>query len=292
MKLKALFFAGAGLMMLAGCGNSPKSIDEVKPETPSDSLSYFIGQLYGQQLVDQAERDSVTFGSEQARKDYIEGYMKGMGLLKDGNDAYNAGLMAGVQMAQAAKEFTQQYESFKFNHDVFEQGMRFAAKDTQVDQEASKKVMEFVQNITKNFADEQEAKDNAKMAEYAKKEGYKELKDGLFFKSLKPGSGFNFAEGDSISFSVSLKGTSGKDLSQYAQKDNVVVLGKTLPTSYPYYDAILAMKPGETACVLMNPKTIFGPQAARMGLDDKEYIVLTIDAKLLSQPNVAPVTAK
>jgi FKBP-type peptidyl-prolyl cis-trans isomerase len=286
---KSLLFAGAGLMLLTACGgNTGKSMEDAKPSTPSDSLSYVLGEFTGHRFSSQAEMDTANYGTEQQRKDYMDGMMKGFELLDGNSDAYNAGLMEGLNMAQSVKQFKEQCTSFEFNKGMYESGLRYAGANEKADKDAAEKAQQALNTLTQEFVAAQEKVDNEVLAKYAKEKGYTQVTDNSFIKHVKPGNGNLLADGDSISFSVVLKSTSGKNLDQYSQHNNTAVIGKQLPTTYPYYDAIKTMKPGETADILMNPKTLFGNYASQLGLDADEYIILTIDTQLLSAPKVAP----
>ena len=268
--------------MLASCGgsNSGKPISEMNATTGSDSASYFYGQLVAGRYDQMRSQDSV-YRSPEMQKAYWEGIMKGLGMLKEGDSdevrVYNEGLAFGLQIATMMQSTSKDIPEYKFNKKMFQNGFwyTFAGDSIRDIQQAENLTSQIMGRMEQKAMEAKKAELEKAMAAYASKHGFS--KNGnIFAKTEKPGNGPLLVVGDSVLLSIGLKSSTGKDLSNFAMRENPIVLGKTLPMEYPYMQQLLKMKSGEQCSILMSPADLFGQSAAQLGLKNDEFLIVTL----------------
>jgi hypothetical protein len=281
---------------LVNCGGGEsKSLSDVKNATPSDSLSYYLGEMQASQYFGMCQQDSTI-----KRKGYEEGLMKGLELLRDDDDSYNAGLMQGIQLAAQLKGTQKEMSEIQFSKSLFQSGFNYALTGDSIRNLAEDQTA--FQNVMRGMSARQEVIDSQKIsdniAEYIKKNpGFEKIGENEYIKVVKPGSGETLQNGDSITYTLKMASADGKDLSRFNLPDNHVVIGKTLTADYPYASAIMKMKPGETANIIISAKSLFNNYVSQVGLKSTDFLVLTViispDVKkvAIDKPAAEPVKA-
>lgn len=294
----------ASLALLGACSGSTSGepITKAGVKTASDSVSYYYGQLVARQY-DMISAQDTILKSEAARKAYYEGMARGMGLLKEGDSpeakAYNQGVTFGLQLTSNMKQMTADIPELKFSEALFGKGFwyTFSGDSIRNVDNASMELDRIMNGMQQRAEVANKAALEKAMGEYAKKNGFTKQGD-LFVKTVKPGQGALLQQGDSINFSVSLMSSTGRNLDQYAMRDNAAVIGKTLPMEYPYAQQLLKMRSGSEVKVLMTADALFGGAARQFGFTNGEFLIVTLQPlfvaktawkpQVTAQPQAAP----
>lgn len=215
VKILAALFVTA--MVVASCGKStPK--EELK--TDIDSLSYAFGVEQGQGVKDYLQNMEIDTA-------YIDEFIRGLNEGASSKDdkkkmAYNAGVGAGMNLAfmiekQLNKNIFGEDSTKSISVNNFLAGFAASAKkDTKTMN--VEKAREVLQRITasiqdkaaeKQFGKEKKAND-AYMAKIAKAEGVKALKDGVYYKEVKAGTGAKPTKEDMVKINYVGKTMDGK----------------------------------------------------------------------------------
>lgn len=289
MKLRTILLAGGAVLMLASCSSpTAKTLEQSGAKTPMDSVNYLLGEQYATSYGQLVARDSLVFDTDKARDAYVKGMLAALSALKDGDEAYNEGYVAGIQLASNVIRTQQEVGDFHFDKKLFGTGLA-AGMDKSIEDTPDASMI--INRLMTNLYNAQEAKDNeavkSAMGSYAKKNGLKAIGNGdAYIKVVKAGQGALIAEGDSVKFTLDVKSDAGKDLSAYASKENVVVVGQTLPAQHPYYQALTQMKSGETAQVLLPARAVYGNYLQQIGLKPTSYLIIDITAEVLGSKAV------
>lgn len=286
MKIKNLLLAGGAMLMLASCGTpTAKTLKDSGAKNTLDSVCYLLGEQYAGSYSQFESRDSALYNNDKARQAYMKGMMAALSTLKEGDEAYNEGYMAGIQLASNVLRTEKELPEFKFDKKLFGIGLA-AGMDKKI--EATPQASSIINDYMMSLYNAKQTKDaeavKAAMSQYAKKNGMKSIAGGdAFIKVLKPGNGPAIAEGDSLSIVMDVKSNDGKDLSAYSQKETTAVMGKTLPAQHPYYQALLQMKSGEKALVLLPAAAVYGNYLPQMGLQPDNYLIIDMQATVLGK---------
>jgi len=273
MKLKQIGMMGITALMLTACGGSlpeGKEVSELKNATTSDSVANLLGQGEAMRFWQQAAQDT-TLKSDKEREAYIKGMLKGMGLVGD-DEAYNRGLMSGVQAAIQLKEVDEAYE-LKTNKDIYLSGFAYGLKsDTAVN---GMNLQEQMSQIGTRLEKEKEARDAKKASEAldacVKKNGLTRNGD-YAYKMVKKGSGALLANGNMVLAELSIKGQNGRDLMPSNGAMPLEVGAPGLPQSVT--NTLMMMSVGGEA-VIYAPLSALGMR----GNDPTELAMVTIKVK-------------
>ncbi len=275
--------------LLSACGSgTPKSPAEANLATTSDSISYFLGQMMAGNMMQLKGQDTTLNNAENADA-FWSGYQEGLKLLRnstsDKDKAYNAGLVEGVRLAQQIQQQQEVTPEFKFNAKLFNEGYKYSyCGDSVRGVNEAARDLNFAMEALSNRAEAASKKNmTAAMETYAKKNGYKKAASGFYVKVIKQGSGNAIVQGDSIMVSTHPVESTGRDLAQYGLVPTPVVLGKTLPMSYPFAKALLGVKGGSEISILMTPENIFGGSARGLGIKNDSFIIQGVTLEYLGK---------
>lgn len=266
MKIKTLAVTAISALMLASCGSGASKLSE--KATPVDSLSYTLGEMGAMQRAMSFQQDS-TLSSKSAQADFDKGFEKGFDLLKKDNEAYNTGLLLGLQMAMQMNDLAK-------NSDItLDRGLVLGgyngAKTDSLDTNAYQKIQERGARLVSSIMAE---KVKVKVDEAAKKEGYK-AKEGVYMKEHKAGNGTLIKAGQTAQVKINIMDTKHRELipnmkeqaMPYTAGDgNLPFLDKTLPM----------LSEGSVVEILASPQQAFGAQMPPM-VDAKEPVLITVE---------------
>ncbi len=275
MKLKYLAIASLGIgLALTSCNGtkgSDKPISDYKNLTEMDSLAYYLGEMYAAQYYNLAQQDS-TFSKE----DFIKGIETGIDAIKD-NEAYNRGIMMGIQFAMQSRAFKEEMET-SVNHSMFLNGLTYALSGDSVKDATTvqTKMQEITARIAKRAQEKADAEAKRILSAAAKKKGYKEV-DGLYVKIATPGEGETLKPGYEFTYTMKVVGADGKAIEQFSQPgEQKGILNRTIPMQTSMGQAVKSMKPGETASFLFTADQFLNGNAKSMKLDKNDVLTLTI----------------
>lgn len=266
MKLKALAISAIGVAMLTACSGSSDKVLTDK-STPVDSLSYVIGQMAAMQRGASMEQDS-TLQSAEAQKAFDQGFEDGLKLLKGDNDAYNQGLLLGLQNAFQMQDLKK--NGVELNRSLITGGYKNSAKDS-VNPQAQRQIQELGARLLQNVMAEKVTK---KLDEVAKKGKYTK-KDKLYYKVLTPGKGENLKKDQKAMIRINLKDVKGAELIPGLKENpNVWTVGDGQIQALDI--ALPMMNEGASYELLVAPQVIFGNNMPPM-VNPNEPVILVVD---------------
>lgn len=281
MKLKSLLFAGMAAVALTACngGGNGKAIAEMQNMSTLDSLSYYYGMLNGSTFWQQAHMDT-TLASESAR----QAYKKGLEAAFDSkDDAYNAGLAAGLQIAGSLRQFRKIYGE-DLNPKVVMSGMQYALRsDTTVNMQMTQ--MKF-QELNMRFETELRMKESAEgkkaLEAYAKKNDMKA--DSLIYVNIvKPGEGEVIPEGTRVEGNLEVTTESGAPAGTPSRSS--FVIGRTFEANSPLTAFMNKLKVGEQATVALTATDMYGQSVRRMGIKGSDVVIVKIKVDKIAPEN-------
>lgn len=280
--MKKLSIAAAMAVAAIGftaCGNStPK--EELK--TDVDSLSYAFGIDQGQSVKQYLQQMDIDTA-------YVDEFLKGMNAGATSLDdkkkkAYNAGVGAGMQMAMVIKQQLNKNifgadSTQTISIDNFLAGFAASAKNQgqKMTLDQARKVEQTVaQAIQAKSAEKTYAKNKAEndkfMANVAKRADVKALKNGVFYKELKAGSGAKPTKNDIVKVNYEGKNIAGK---VFDQRD-----GATMPLAgvVPgFTEALSNMPVGSKWEIYIPYKQGYGAQETSPELPPFSTLVFTVE---------------
>lgn len=275
MKYIRLSVLAAGISVaLASCGGpgEGKKLSEISGATTADSLSYYYGEMYADNYWRMSANDSVAL-SESARRQYLKGVEKGLGIGAD-DKAYSEGLLTGLQFALGIKEIEKEM-GVKLNRDVIMQAMACGLRsDTAVD--INRTQME-LQKILQRIGDARDRRNEAAASEalqsVAKKARMTLLCDGVYAKIKAPGEGVCLKDGDHVKVEMTMTTSDGRDVSIPLPTE--IMVGNEFHGT-PVSDALLKLKPGEDVKLAVSANSLFGSNVVRMNLEPEDVVYIQI----------------
>ncbi len=293
MNLFNILAPAATAILLASCGGpgEGKSMEEIPSLSQTDSIFYYFGELRANEYWQDAKRDS-TLATRESRDEFMRGIQAGIDMAKSGKDAYNMGVFTGITIAMNFVEYEKQYEQ-KPNKEITLQGMAYGLRNdsivnaTEVQQAYYDLLTRL--NAQKEEADKQKAGE-ALTAEAAKRKMQK-INPNLYAKMVKAGNGAQIKKGDKVNVDFKLLKADGSDFG-FPSPPQLEPGSSILPVLVT--EALESMKVGETKQFITSAVGIFGATASKMGLDPKELILFTIEAKSIepSAPEASNDTTK
>lgn len=280
-------FTVAAVMALAAvgftaCGGNSTPKEELKSDV--DSLSYAFGVDQGQSVKHYLQQMNIDTA-------YIDEFIKGMNDgAKNMDDkkkaAYNAGIGVGMNMNMVIKN---QINKSIFGEDStksislnnFLAGFAASAKGKssmtmEKAREIEQRVPQAIQEKTaeKKFGANKK-KNDAYMAAVAKKEGVKALKQGVYYKEIKAGTGAKPKANDIVKINYEGKTIDGKVFD--GRNDATMQLGQTVPG---FTEALMNMPVGSKWEVYIPYSA--GYKAQQPSPDLKPFSTLVFTIELLS----------
>ena len=282
MKLKSLIFAGmAAAVAMTSCngGGNGKPIEEMQNMTVLDSLSYYYGMLNGTTFWQQTKMDT-TLATPAAKEAYKKGLQAAFG---NNDDAYNAGLAAGLQIVRSLGQFKQIYGE-ELNPKVMLTGMQYAMRsDTTVNAQATQATFQQLNMRYDAELRKKEAEEGKKALEaYAKKNDMTAADSVCYVKIVKPGEGEVIPEGTKVEGNLEVSTESGASAGSPARSS--FVIGRTYDSTSPVTAFMKNLKVGEQATLALTAADMYGQSVRRMGLKGSDIVIVKIKVDKIVEP--------
>lgn len=282
MKLKVLGIAALCAIALTACDGSKNPYREVKLDkqtSADDSLGYLIGEMAAFEQINMAQQDT-TMAGPAAKESYEDGFLAGMRALKDGDDAYNRGLQAGIMYGSQLEMMNKQTGLNVQKGAVFS-GFQTALKADSVDQKKAQDIQTTAVNILNN-ATQKKAKEAINA--YIKGKNYTKSGDN-YFRVAKKGTGAKLTKGETVTATASIKDQKGKELFPSQPMPAVVGVGQLPPF---LEDKIMMMDMGSTYDFIITANDFQGQTPP--GMNPGEVYIMTIQLSPAQQqaPNALP----
>lgn len=283
MNIKSLLSTTAIALLLGACSGNQALQNTVSADTQAkaDSLIYSFGQLRGAEFLKAASRDSLL-ETEAARQEYIRGVRAGLEAVKNDKEAYNRGVMLGVQMAGNINQFYEDY-GIRLSDRMFLKGMTEAImSDSSVN---AKEAQEIFYRLINDFNKEKETRDKeaAMTALKAAGEalGMKQISDQLW--GTLPESGADLIKrGDNITIDLKLSSLSGKEINSPFPKE--LVVGQRLSNN-PISEAITTLTSGQKGTFITSAQSLFGARAQQLGLKPADVVKISVTPTIVEKDN-------
>lgn len=271
MKIKFLAIGGLALALTACGGSSDKPLSEYSNADEADSLSFYLGEVYAQNYVQQMKRDSALSNN----KEYLKGFEAGLAALGE-SAAYNEGFTTGLQLASGMKQFAEQ-SNLTLSAKMIINGFNYAlVGDTVRDDKAQENFLRLNEKIITRAEAERKAEAEKALSAAASKAGFKKNALGLYTKVLKAGNGTELNLGDKFNYTVKVTGPDGKEIKPLCVTDEEAVLGRTLPVGFVLGRFVKGMKAGETAEMLVSANELLQGNPQTIGLKPNDVITVNV----------------
>ena len=277
MKTIRLSALALGAMLLVGCSGStpqPKTIDQIANATFEDSVSYYFGQQSSMDFWRMTFQDS-TLKTDAAKAAYLQGLAKGMTMLGD-NEAFNHGLMAGLQMAASINNIKENYET-QLSADSYLAGVAYGMQsDTIIKPHLVQQEMAPLgQRLEAKRYAKEKAEADAKIVKEMEKSGYQQDTTGLVYKVIAPVQGQKLEKGQMVLVELKMTDVDGKSLVPSDINPMPVKVGEYRYS--PIVNEVLPiMSVGAIYKVLGSAPDLFGPQARQFRLKGSDIACLEI----------------
>lgn len=247
----------------------------------TDSLMYYLGQLNAADYLREANRDT-TMKEESQKQAYLKGVRQGLASLQEGNEAYNKGVMLGMQMASQMISFSEQMDVTIDRKSYINSLSSALAADTLPNsgtlQSEFRKVMQNIEN-TKNEKDKAASRES--LSHEAQKASLPKISDDLYGKVVNavPGDTTALAEGDEVNVVVELSKADGESLNMPFSPKGKIGNKRNFPEVVS--EAILALKSGETGEFMTSAHALLGNRVRQMDLEPNDVINLKITPTLV-----------
>ena len=252
--------------------------------TQGDSLLYFTAQGEGVNYMRQAERDTAM-KEASAKQAYIAGVKAGLTAMKEGDENYNKGVMAGVNMAMQIEGYCKAMD-VTMDKSLFVGGLESVMNsDSLPDMQKLQLEMRRLQSeIEMAKKEKDEAASRLSLSGEAKKNDLPKISDDLYGKVTESNDSVALKDGDEVSLDVKIEQIDGKDV-RYKVPVKGVVGKPTIPEVIS--DALLQMKSGETGEFLTSAHALIPGGSKRYDLEPTEVLKLTIKASVIPAEETA-----
>ncbi len=276
-KIFIFALAASSLLGAASCnGNSTSS----NLKTPSDSLSYYFGEMWGNGVGGE-----LTQGPDSAKLNKAS-FIKGLeiSLLADtSNVSYSQGLAVGSQLVSTFQQIKKQNNvdiDPKIVLDAFKKA--FLSDSIKSPQEAQTKVMALMQKISEeNKAKSPEAIANKKAGEafindaMKKDATIKKTESGLAYKEVTPGKGAKFTATDKVKVKYTGKHIDGKEFDASGDTPRSFSPMAVVPG---FKEGLLMMSPGAKYILYIPGDLAYGVEGQPMGgIAPNETLVFEVE---------------
>ncbi len=275
MKLKILIPTAAIALIMAACSSETTSDKSAMPANAStvDSVMYYFGQMRAGDYWRQANNDT-TLTTEASRQAYLRGLRAGMEAVRTGDEAYNQGLLMGMQMAMNLNEFGDMY-NVRPNTNIMMQSLAAGLKnDSAADMATSQREFSKLMN---RLNTEREARLSVESAKILAKEapalGMSKIDSTLYGKTLKPAEGENFKQGEKARVQIVLTDLNGKDIKMRMPQE--VTVGDRY-VAVPISQAVSTMSPGEVKEFLTTAVVLMGQRSHQLNLEPTQPVRFTV----------------
>ncbi|MDE6670304.1 MAG: hypothetical protein K2K26_11570 [Muribaculaceae bacterium] len=277
MKLKTLIPAAAIALIMTACGSESASDKSVMPANAStaDSVMYYFGQMRAADYWRQTRNDT-TLASEVSRQAYLRGLRAGIESIHANDEAYNQGLLMGMQMAMNMHEFGEMY-NVKPNTTLLMQSLTTGLKnDSAVDMAATQREFTKLMNKLNSERETRLAVESAKiLAKEGPALGMTKIDSTLYGKTLKPVQGENFKQGEKATVQINLTDLKGQPIKMRMPQE--VTIGDRY-VAVPISQAVSTMAPGEVKEFLTTAVVLMGQRSHQLNLEPTQPVRFTVTA--------------
>ena len=280
MKILRLLPVAAIACLAVSCQNgSGSSLSENASQT--DSLMYYLGQMNGADYLREADRDTTMKESSQ-KQAYLSGVKAGLAALKDGNDAYNKGVMLGMQMASQMMSFCEQMDveinKSSYVNSLSATLMADTLPNVNVAQSDFRKVMQNIENA-KNEKDQAASRESIRKVAEADK--LPKISDDLYGKPSDKVDGDSIVSGKEINLVAEITKENGDKVNLPLPPKGVVGNRRNFPEVLS--EALETLKSGQTGEFLTTAHALLGNRAGQLNLEPTDVL------KLKLTPTLVPV---
>lgn len=279
------------LLMFASCSESkPKTIEDLKPSTTVDSLSYYFGVMQSAGYWQFASQDS-TVKTDENTQAYLKGLKAGIAAMEGMSEAERNGFLAGLQIAMSAQQFDEEYGE-KLKTDFVYEGYRAGVVADSVHKNpiVSNKVNGIIQQLQKQKQEKIRKTMSGKLGGFGK-QGYNKIDEVIYKKAGKAGTGENLKMGDKINVTMQIADSASKKMDIPMPQNAEIVVGQTFPMEV-INKALTSMKSGEEAIFAMPAADLFNGGQKQFGLNDESIVLVTISTNPAGAAKPDSVAAK
>ena len=252
------------------------SLSESASQT--DSLMYYLGQMNGADYLRDAERDT-TLKESAEKQAYLSGVKAGLNALKEGNEAYNKGVMLGMQMASQMMIFCEQMDvdinKSSYINSLSATVLADSMPDLSVAQTDFRKVMQNIEN-TKKAKDEAESRES--IQKVAASSNLPKITDDLYGKPSDNVQGDSIVDGSEVNLVAKITKENGEDLNLPFPPKGKVGNNRNFPEVLS--KAMETLKSGQTGEFITTAHALFGPRAMQMNLKPADVLKITLTPTL------------
>lgn len=280
MKILRILPIAAIALAAVGCqNNSGGSLSGTASQT--DSLMYYLGQMNAADYLREANRDT-TMKETSEKQAYLNGVRAGLAALKEGNEAYNKGVMLGVQMASQMMSFCEQMD-VNINRNSYV-GSLSAALMADTMPNTSLAQTEF-RKVMKNIEDAKEEKDKVAsqetLSKAAQSAGLPKIGDDLYGKVVEANQGDSLTDGKEVTLVLQLSKMGGEALNIPMPSQGKIGNKRNFPDVIN--DAMLTLKSGETGEFMTTAHALLGGRARQFDLQPSDVLTMKITPTLVPQ---------
>jgi FKBP-type peptidyl-prolyl cis-trans isomerase FklB len=284
---KYSFVAIMAIVVVAFTACDKKGGNNANIKSSADSVSYAMGVL-NSQYVQNMGIDSTDM------KMFMKGLKDGMKNAGDEKkEAYNKGLMMGIQMGGSYKEIAKKYELLgtgTMSEDLFLAGIASAfAKDQKMNPMQAQML---VQGAVDKIIKANQKQSEKFIADKAKENGVKKLAGGTLYKVIKAGNGKKATDGDMVKIHYEGKGIDGEvfDSSYKRGEPAEMAIGQTIPG---FTEALKNMPVGSTWEIYIPWNQAYGEQGSGNKILPYSALIFKIELieanKAPQQPQMMPM---
>lgn len=278
MKILRFLPAAAIACLAVSCQNGTgNGLSESASQT--DSLMYYLGQMNAADYLREANRDT-TMKEASEKQAYLNGVRAGLAAMKEGNEAYNKGIMLGMQMASQMMSFSEQMD-VKINKSSYVNSLSSAIMadsmpNTSVAQSEFRKVM---QNIENNKEEKDKAASRESLSKVAAAAGLPLINDDLYGKVTNTTDGAALADGDEVTAEIQLTKENGDKINLPLAPKGKIGNKRNYPEVISA--AMLALKNGETGEFMTTAHALMGARARQLDLQPTDVVKMTVTPTLV-----------
>ena len=274
MKLLRFLPIAAIACAAVSCQNGGGGLSENSTQT--DSLMYYLGQMNAADYLREASRDT-TLKEASEKQAYINGVRAGLSALQEGNEAYNRGIMLGMQMANQMMSFSEQM-GVTINRNSYISSLSSAIMaDTMPN--TVKAQTEF-RSVMSSIEAAKEARDKAASQESLKQvaasDNLPQINDDLYGKITSTTDGEALADGTEVNVEVKFTKENGDAISLPVAPKGKIGNKRSFPEIVS--TAMMQMKSGETGEFLTSAHALMGQRVSQLNLEPADVVKMVITA--------------
>ena len=278
MKILRFLPIAAIACLAASCQNgSGSGLSETSSQT--DSLMYYLGQMNASDYLREANRDT-TMKEASEKQAYLNGVRAGLAAMKEGNDAYNKGIMLGMQMASQMMSFSEQM-GVDINRSSYVNSLSSALMadtmpNTTFAQTEFRKVM---QNIEKAKEEKDKAASRESLKKVADGAGLPMISEDLYGKVTASNDSAALTDGDEVTVEAQVTKPDGEKVSFPVSPKGKIGNKRSYPEVFS--SAMLTLKSGETGEFMTTAHALLGGRAKQLDLEPTDVLKMVITPTLV-----------